>query len=155
MFLAMVWLGFTGRDVSSWIVGAPAVLVAAWISARLWPGVQWRWSPGGALAFAAYFVRESCLGGWDVARRALSPRPDLSPGIISHPLRLPVGPARQLFCGTVSLLPGTAVVGIASDRIQVHVLDQSARVEADLRELERRAAAVFGITLPAGGGAAG
>lgn len=148
ILLSLIWFGFNGGDWNSWIVGGPALVLAAWISVRLWPGLSWHWSPRGALAFGAYFLRESWRGGWDVARRALSPRVNIAPGIISHPLRLPAGPARLFFCGVVSLLPGTAVVAIGSDEIQVHVLDQSAHVESGLRELECRVAALFDLAPP-------
>lgn len=147
ILMSLIWLGFTGADWNSWLVGGPTVVAAAWISLRLWPGASWRWSPRGALAFAAYFLRESCRGGWDVARRALSPGLNFTPGIIRHPLRLPAGPARLFFCTVISLLPGTAVVAIQSESIQVHVLDQGPRVHAELRALERRVAALFDLSL--------
>lgn len=148
ILMSLIWLGLTGADWSSWLVGGPTVVTAAWISLRLWPGVSWRWSPRGALAFAAYFLRESCWGGWDVARRAISPRLNFTPGIIHYSPHLPAGPARLFFCAVISLLPGTAVVAIQSDSIQVHVLDQGARIHAELRELERRVAALFGQSQP-------
>ena len=73
IWMALIWLGLNGLDVNSWVVGVPAVLAAAWISVRLLPAISWRWSLRGALVFAAYFIRESVRGGWDVARRVLSP----------------------------------------------------------------------------------
>ncbi len=144
-WMALVWLGLNGLDGHSWIVGGPAVLVAAWISVQLLPAVTWRWSPGGVLVFAAYFLRESVRGGWDVARRALSPGLALSPAIVCHSFRLPPGPARLFFCGVISLLPGTAVVAIADSNLCIHVLDDSPAVEEALRELEWRVGALFGL----------
>ena len=64
------------------------------------------------IPFAGYFLRESLRGGWDVARRALSPALPMSPALVRFLLRLPPGSARWLFCNTISLLPGTAVVAI-------------------------------------------
>ena len=123
------------------------VLVAAWISVKLLPAVSWRWSACGALVFAAYFLRESVRGGWDVARRAISPGLALSPAIVCHPFHLPPGPSRLFFCSAISLLPGTAVVAIADGNICVHVLDNSSSVEEELRELEWRVGALFGVEL--------
>jgi multisubunit Na+/H+ antiporter MnhE subunit len=51
------------------------------------------------------------------------------------------------FCSAISLLPGTAVVAIAETKVCIHVLDASPRVEEELRELERRVAALFGVEL--------
>jgi multicomponent Na+:H+ antiporter subunit E len=121
------------------------VLAAAWISVRLLPSISWRWSPSGALVFAAYFLCQSVRGGWDVARRAISPGLALSPAMVCHPLRLPAGPSRLFFCSVISLLPGTAVVAIAESHICVHVLDNSTGVEQELRDLERRVGVLFGL----------
>ncbi|MBN2505974.1 MAG: Na+/H+ antiporter subunit E [Verrucomicrobia bacterium] len=144
-WMGLVWFGLNGADWASWVVGGPAVLAAAWVSVSLLPAIPWRWSFGGAMAFAPYFLRESLRGGWDVARRAVSPAMRLVPGIVRYPFHLPSGPARLFFCSAISLLPGTAVVAIAPGEIAVHVLECTPRVEADLRELERRVAALFGV----------
>lgn len=142
---ALLWLGLNGADWSSWIVGGPAVFTAAWISVKLLPTIPWHWSVSGALAFAGFFLRESVRGGWDVARRAISPGLALSPAIVCHSFHLPAGPSRLFFCSAISLLPGTAVVAIADSNICVHVLDHSSSVEEELRELERRVGALFGL----------
>lgn len=146
--MALVWLGMNGTDWSSWIVGGPVVLAAAWVSVTMLPDTRWRLSAGGAIAFAGFFLRESLRGGWDVAWRALAPALPLSPDIVCFRLHLPPGPARLLFCGAISLLPGTAVVAITDGSICVHVLEASPRVEAELRELEDHVAALFGLRLP-------
>jgi multicomponent Na+:H+ antiporter subunit E len=145
--MALLWLGLNGWDGASWTIGGPAVLAAAWISVKLLPAVTWRWSAGGALAFAGFFLRESVRGGWDVAWRALSPKLPLAPAMVCHSFHLPPGPSRLFFCSAISLLPGTAVVAIAETKVCIHVLDASPRVEEELRELERRVAALFGVEL--------
>ena len=146
--LALIWLGLNGGDWSSWIVGVPVVLAAGWISVKLLPATSWHWSVGGAITFAGWFLRESLRGGWDVASRALSPKLALSPAIVRVPLHLPPGAARWFFCSVISLLPGTAVVAIAEASLCVHALDCSPGVEEELRELEDRVAALFGLVLP-------
>jgi multicomponent Na+:H+ antiporter subunit E len=146
--MALIWLGLNGADWSSWIVGGPVVFTAAWISVKLLPDIPWHWSAGGAISFAGWFLRESLRGGWDVAWRALSPKLALSPAIVCVPLHLPPGAARLFFCGAISLLPGTAVVAITKKSLCVHALDYSPRVEEELRELEGRVAALFGLVLP-------
>lgn len=142
--IALLWLAFTGANPGSWLLGAPAVLAAAWLSVKLLPADTWLWRLTGALAFAYYFARESLKGGWDVAWRALKPGLNLRPGLITYSPRLPVGAARWFFCGVISLLPGTCTVAIAENRIQVHALELKPDLEAELRQLEDRVARLFG-----------
>ena len=146
--MALIWLGLNGTDWSSWIIGGPVAFAAAWISVKLLPDIPWHWSVRGVIAFAGFFLRESLRGGWDVACRALSPKLALSPAIVCVPLHLPPGAARLFFCGAISLLPGTAVIAIAEGNLCVHALDSSPPVEEELRELEDRVAALFGLVLP-------
>jgi multicomponent Na+:H+ antiporter subunit E len=147
VLLAAFWFCLNGTELKSWAVGAPTVLAAAWISLRLLPSTSWRVGLPAAAYFVGYFMRESLQGGWDVARRALSPDLPLSPGILCFAVRLPVGTARWFFCHTISLLPGTAVVAIERDRLRVHVLQLTPHVEGRLRDLEERVARLFCLKL--------
>ena len=143
--LALIWLGLNGADWRSWMVGGPMVLAGAWLSVWLLPAIPWRWSVGGAIRFAPFFLRESWRGGWSVARHAFSTPLRISPGLIRHKFRLPPGPARWFFCNTISLLPGTAAVAIEGDLLCAHVLDLSPQSAEELRDLEGRIAALFGL----------
>lgn len=143
-WLALLWLAFNGADVRSWIVGAPTVLVAAWVSLKLPPIAQRMPSLGGVLAFAAFFLRESLRGAWEVALQALQPRLTIAPTVVFFSHRLPPGGARLFFAGAISLLPGTAVIAIDDARITVHALNPSPRIEWELRELEEHVARLFG-----------
>ena len=147
VLMALIWLGLNGADWSSWIVGGPVVIAAAWISVKLLPDIPWHWTVGWGIAFAGFFLRESLRGGWDVATRALSPTLSLSPAIVTYPLHLPTGPARLFFCSVISLLPGTAVVAIGKENLSIHVLDLSPGFEKEMRDLERRVASLFGLAL--------
>lgn len=149
-WLALLWFGLNGPDWKSWLVGGPVVVAAAWISVKLLPAHSWQWSARGALGFAGFFLRESWRGGWDVAWRALSPRRPLAPALVRYPLRLPAGAARLFFASVIGLLPGTVVVAIAADHFWVHVLEESPRVEVELRNLESRVARLFGAPLAEG-----
>ena len=84
-------------------------------------------------------------GGWGVARHAWSAPLVISPGLLSHRFQLPPGPARWFFCNTISLLPGTAVVAIEGDSLCAHVLGPSEQSAEELRDLECRVAALFGL----------
>lgn len=145
--MALLWLGLNGLDLSSWIIGVPTVAASAWVSLMLFPVRVRLWSLRAAIEFFAFFLRKSLRGGWDVAWRALSPTPGLTPALVCFPLHLPRGSARMFFCGVVSLLPGTAVVAIEERSICLHVLVASPRVEMEVRDLERRVAKLFGARL--------
>ncbi len=146
--MALLWLGLTGSDLASWLVGLPVVLVATWVSLRLQTGSNWKWSFSGIVPFAWYFTRQSISGGWDVARRALGPRERFNPGFVSYPLRLPSGTARLFFCAVVGLLPGTLVVSVSESTAAVHALEISPEIEADLAVLEKHVARLFALQLP-------
>lgn len=146
LFAALWWL-LNGGDARSWVVGGPVVLAAAALSLWLQPERTWRWRWAGVLPMAWFFLRESVRGGFDVARRALRPNPALQPGVLRFRTRLPGGSARLLFMGLNSLLPGTLVMGLEDDMLQVHALDCSPGVETELRALEQRVARLFGVEL--------
>ncbi|MCO5169692.1 MAG: Na+/H+ antiporter subunit E [Planctomycetes bacterium] len=148
---ALAWAALTHGDPGSWVIGAPAVLLAALagvgLSARA-PAAALR--PRALLPFVTHFLSRSLTGGVDVARRALDPRLPLSPGLIEHPLRLPPdGPAAVFFVDLVSLLPGTLCAGVDGARLTVHVIDQALPNADELRRLEERVAALFGEELAA------
>lgn len=111
--------GASGWDV--WVVGVPAVIAAAAMSATFLPPFGWSWPR--AIRFAAFFVRESWLGGVDVAKRALAPRMPLAPGFVEHEIGVVPDLARVAVINTSSLLPGSLVVDSRGGDVLVHVLD--------------------------------
>jgi multicomponent Na+:H+ antiporter subunit E len=119
------------------------VILATWVSLKLVPcsGPRLRWR--GIPAFFWYFLRKSVYGGIDVALRTLRPVVDLNPGIVEYDAQLVTGRALVFVSGTISLLPGTLTVSLSENRIRVHVLDLSARIEPELRELEGLVARLF------------
>jgi multicomponent Na+:H+ antiporter subunit E len=147
---ALVWLGLNGDDLGSWLIGAPVVVAAAALGGVLRtdrrPRLRWR----ALLPFAAFFLRESLRGGWDVAWRVLHPRLPISPGFIRFGTALPEGPIRNLFVNVVSLLPGTVASGFDGDEVIVHALDVNPGVETALRGVERRVAKLFVAETEAG-----
>jgi len=143
LVLAVIWLGFNGTDSASWIIGVPSILVATWAATRFGGRRFVRLRVAGLFAYSAYFIRQSVLGGWDVARRVLTRQMPIEPGHIGYTTALPEGPARDLLLGTISLLPGTLSAGIDGNRIDVHALDVASEVEADLSLLEQRIAGIF------------
>lgn len=137
LFMSAVWAVLSGIDAKALAVGAFAVPAATWLSLRLLPRrrhlILWRF----ARHFPA-FVSGSLLGGFDVARRALSPRMPLSPGWVEVPVRLHDG-GRVAIGAELSLMPGTLAAGVRGERLLVHLLDTGAGFE---RAIPREEAAI-------------
>jgi len=141
--LAFTWWVLSQGAYDSWQVGLPAILTAIFIDYRLSPPKGNRWSLGGSLVYAFYFLKLSITGGIDVARRTYHPRLPLNPAIIEYPMRLTSLSARNLFVCTVSLLPGTLSAELGDNILFVHVLDVGRPFKQELKIIEDRVAAVF------------
>jgi multicomponent Na+:H+ antiporter subunit E len=145
--LVLLWVLLTGAPPASWVVGAPAVAAAVLAGRLLHPAGVPRVPRArllAALAFLPYFLWQSLRGGWDVARRALRPSLPLAPGRTTYDCRLPPGPARTFLANVASLLPGTLYLGDAAGAMELHVVDRSQPVQAELADLEERVARIFG-----------
>lgn len=142
---ALLWWVLAGGSAYQPLLAALSVAAATGASLALVPPGAWRWSAAGALRFLPFFLRESLLGGIDVARRAFSRRPPLRPGLVEFRTALPPGPPRVFLMSAMSLLPGTLATGVREATIRVHVLDLELPNEARLRALEARVAALFGV----------
>lgn len=147
--LALLWWLLTEGSRSSWIIGAPAVAAATWVSLFLLPEHHWRWRWIGLARFLPFFLRQSVRGGIDVARRALHPDMPLAPGWIDYRLRLPDPTARLFFSNIVTLLPGTLNAEMEEEgrRMTIHLLDEGLPNRESLQALERRVADLFGLKL--------
>ena len=134
--LAFLWWLLSNGDPSSWLVGAPVVLVATWAAWQLNPSKGMSISLVGTLRFLPFFFAESLRGGIDVARRVLQRHLNVVPGFVSFRTRLSGQRARLLFINSVSLLPGTLAADLQEDHLKIHALDRSVDFTEDLRRLE-------------------
>lgn len=141
---AAVWWVLTDGAIGwdAWIIGVPAVVGTAWLSAVSLPAHGWSW--WGALRFGAFFVRESWSGGVDVARRALARRMPLAPGFVEYPVGVPSMLSRVMIINTSTLLPGSLVVDSRDGNLLVHALDvDQPAVRDTLHAAEARVAAML------------
>jgi multicomponent Na+:H+ antiporter subunit E len=143
ILFAALWLVLSGGLTSDpWVV--LFVVIAATVTATwLWPIDGIRVDAMAAIRFVPYFLYQSILGGWDVARRAMQPSMPIDPGVIEYTPSSPSMQVRTLLVGTISLLPGTASVYLAGDRLCVHVLDRGAPNIERLAALDRRIVAML------------
>ena len=144
---ALVWLLLSGDAWQSWLVGLPAVLLAAWSAVRLRGADQARIHLTGLLRFLPLFVRESVLGGIDVVSRVMRPTMRIAPGFLDYRIRLSQPSARLLFINTLSLLPGTLASDLDGDKLRIHALDREEDLEQEMTRLEQSVAAVYGEVL--------
>ena len=143
--LAVIWWVISDGAGGSWLIGLPVLLIAAHLSLVLRAPQPQRIRWVSLIKFTPYFVYESLRGGIDVARRVFSPRPSITPGFLTYPVRLPDEGAQTFFANIISLLPGTLGAGIKDDLIQLHVLDENAQIIRELEVLESKIAPIFGI----------
>ncbi len=146
IFLALLWAVLTDFRLDALIFGIPAVLLGAGLVFILPARPGWWLSLRGFVEFALWFAGQSIRGAVDVAWRAFTPTMPLDPGFRSFASALPDGAPRILFLNAITLLPGTLSAELSGDEVVVHMLDTSADLDADLRRLERRVSALFGLT---------
>jgi multicomponent Na+:H+ antiporter subunit E len=149
----VLWLTLIGADRSmvstaDLAVGAISSVLATWASLALLPPAG-----GGPMTLPAVrimlrAVRQSALGGVDVACRAFRPSLPLRPGFRSAPVPIAEGTALETFCAVSSLVPGSLPVRTVEDGgppgvVEFHCLD----VDAPLEESVRADVAVFSSAL--------
>lgn len=132
------WLVLSSADPGALLPGALAAAAAGWASLRLLPSTRFGLRPAALPGLAARFLRQSALGGADVAWRALSPRLPLDPGLVPCRLRLPPGAVRSAFLTEINLMPGTLTARQEGDGMMVHCLDRGRQGAAQIAEEEDR-----------------
>ena len=145
---AILWWVLTDGDGASWIIGVPAVLLAAWLSISLAGAFAFRLSFAGLSRYLVFFVIESVRGGVDVARRALLPGGRVEPQILHYHTSLARGLPQDMLVYTVSLLPGTLAMDIEDDRLTLHALSGDMQPLESVETCELYVAAVFGESVP-------
>lgn len=141
--LAFLWWLLSDGDMTSWLVGVPTVLAAAWAVNFLAVDSGGRIRVKGLLSFVPYFLRESVRGAVDVAFLVLKPELPVNPGFATFDTRLTRPQARMLFVNSICLLPGTLAADYQGDRLTIHALDTSADFADDLRQLEVEIARLY------------
>ena len=127
------WLLLIGPDPADLAAGVFAAAAATWTSLRLLPPSGGRLRYAVLARLALRFGQESIMGGVDVARRALSVRLPLRPWFVVYPVRLPPGPACNVFSALTSALPGTLPSGVDNRGALIyHCLDVGQPVAAQL-----------------------
>jgi multicomponent Na+:H+ antiporter subunit E len=136
----------------AWLVGLPAVLIAAVTSVSLSGTALPRLRLAALPRFIGLFLRESIRGGIDVAQRTLRPAMRIRPGFYRYRPRLRDPFAQVLIINAISLLPGTLTADVEDDQIVLHMLDARNDPREELQRLEQAVAGVLGLKLEDGDG---
>ena len=146
--LLLVWLALTDGRRADLFVGFIIVGFATFASIRLRAPSSTQPDFAALFFLTLRFFSGSLKSGWDVARRALGPRPHLDPVEVFYPVRLPHGPARDAFRAIMSLQPGTLPME-AEDKngFRIHCLDKTQPVLATFAAEETAFARALGISL--------
>ena len=143
--LLVVWWILSG-STGDWWFGLPLAIGAAAVSLWLTPPARFRLRLHRMPFFAGFFLWQSLLAGWDVARRTLSPALPLRPEILYLSVILPPGAPTWWLMLVISLLPGTLSIRLHEDRtLEVHCLDSRLDVSGSVRETELQIARLFGL----------
>ncbi len=145
--LALLWWIISQGELGGWLLGLPAVALAAVAGLHFGNTSLSRVSLAGLPGFVVLFLRESIRGGFDVARRTLSPRLRVQPGFRDYLTRLNEPLARVLLVNCISLLPGTLTVQLKGNRVELHLLDAAEDPDPGLHRLEQAIARLFGLAL--------
>jgi multicomponent Na+:H+ antiporter subunit E len=139
----MIWWILTEGEAmfSAWTLVGTGLSVA--ITVLLWPPGSWTLRFWPLIRFVPFFMWHSLLGGMDVAYRALCPAAHVRPQTIAFSFTLQKEIARVFFIWAVSLLPGTAAIGLDKDVATIHILDVGLSDMDKLHELERHIADIF------------
>jgi multicomponent Na+:H+ antiporter subunit E len=148
----LVWLALSGADPANIPYGVIAVAATTALSMALLPPAQptirrWPARLWGTLVLVAWFLQQSIIGGFDVARRAVWPKVDIEPAVVDVHVTLPQGPAQQLSLLLMNLLPGSMVqhVKYVEDKpvAEIHTLSLDLEPKKQWAALQHRVQQAF------------
>ena len=163
----LFWLVITGQltaifsgglSIQSLIIGAFVSAFAGWFSARFFINNSpwYLWNPARLLSLLAYFpvfLVELFKANVDVAKRALSPKPKLNPGIVKIPVDIKSDCGLALVADSITLTPGTVTMDIVDQDDQtyyyVHWIDVATEDPVEAGEIikglfERKVKGIWG-----------
>lgn len=141
---AMLWLLLMpSLKPADLVFGAVTVVAATALSLRIFDARSGQLHLAGFIALMPFFLWQSIVAGFDVARRALTPRMPLKLGFIAFPLVLPEGVARNSLATFTSLMPGTLPCGEENGALIYHCLDTTQPIVDDLSAVAKKFASVI------------
>lgn len=125
--LFLIWLGLTGSaDPQELLAGVAIVAVIVFVAIpddgrQATMGALW--SPARLLAYLPVFLKNLVLANLDVARRVLSPRLPINPGIVRVQTELKAPYQRLMLANSITLTPGTITLDMDGEDMYIHWID--------------------------------
>lgn len=156
--LGLLWVFLAGWDADYALYGVVSVAAATALSLALLPPrarpepARWPQRVWFSLILVLWFLWQSGRGGVDVARRAVSPTPDIEPTVVVAAVRLPHGHARQLAMLLMNLMPGSMVQRgprpgdqdhHGDEVVELHTLSEALNPAEQWYQLQLRAGRAF------------
>ncbi len=126
--LFLVWVLITwSAQAQELLTGAAITLVLTLLLRSVYPllsGIQ----PGikpffFMVVYVFIFIWQLILANIDVAKRVLSPRMPISPGIVKVKTKLKSPLAKMMLTSSITLTPGTLSLDVQGDEIFIHWID--------------------------------
>lgn len=138
---SFLWLLLSEWQLSALPVGSIFIIAASLLSFYLAPTPRPITRPfkysAKALAFLFYFAEQSLRGGWGIAKLALKPKLEISPGFFLYRTSLSNDSQIFTFMQVLSLLPGTVSAGREGCELSIHVLDLASFNRSDIEDCQR------------------
>ncbi len=165
LLLGLIWLTLAGPEADYAVYGLLSVAAATALSLALLPPGPARprgraRRVGHCLSLAWWFLRQTLVGGVDVALRAVRRTPDIAPEVVVAPLLLPPGQGRQLAMALMNLMPGSMVQQVVdaagrpadapdaeATAVELHTLSGELGPAAQWEELQGRVALAVGAEI--------
>lgn len=144
---ALLWFILNEGAMDSWILGVPVTIIATYASLHISPLRSWHIHPIHLTRFLLFFLQNTIVSSFDVARRVFHPDLPIQPALLRYKFRIKAETPRVIIANTTSLLPGTLSVDVTDDELLVHTLDETLPNAASLRRLEELVAKAYGLKL--------
>lgn len=124
----LIWFGFTtSLQPAELITGAIVSLLIAGISIVSFdccaPVLVTPAHIGYFIKYFFVFIIALVKANFDVARRVLSPKLDINPGIVMFHTKLKNDFAKMVLANSITLTPGTLTVDVIDDKFYIHWID--------------------------------
>ena len=128
IILFLLWLALTGTfNLQELSVGGALAIIVPFltpypISQR---GLKW-FAPKriiGILIYSLVFLKALLVANLDVAKRVLSPKLNIKPGIVKIKTELTSDIGKMLLANSITLTPGTLSVDIKGEYLFIHWID--------------------------------
>jgi len=125
-----IWIGFTtSLEPAELLTGAVVSLIIAFFTDRIFSCCGLRvLMPHKIIYFIQYFfvfIIALVKANFDVAKRIISPKLPINPGIVKFKTNLSNGFARMVLANSITLTPGTLTIDVIKDTFYIHWIDVS------------------------------